>query len=86
MWVQAGADPDAKDDSGTKPIMAAAATGCREVVETLLPLTQAVAGLEEWSAVAIMDSQAPVPDVGALSLEGGGQEQVPWGGACAEGR
>ena len=36
---QAGADPDAADDSGAKPIAAAAAAGEREVVEALFPLT-----------------------------------------------
>lgn len=42
--LQAGADTSAADETGARPIEAAAEAGAREVVETLLPLTQPPAG------------------------------------------
>ena len=47
--------------------MAAAATGAREVVETLLPLTRPVSSIGDWSVVGVMDAAGPAMD--RLSLE-----------------
>ena len=74
---QAGADPDAADDSGAKPIAAAAAAGEREVVEALFPLTtQPADGAAAWSVTGLMDGAASAGGVAGLSLDEnrGGQQ------------
>ena len=74
---QAGADPDAADDSGAKPIAAAAAAGEREVVEALFPLTQPADGVADWSVTGLMEGAASAGSVAKLSLGEDSSEQQP---------
>jgi len=76
---QAGADPDAADDSGAKPIAAAAAAGEREVVEALFPLTTrpADSGAADWSVTGLMDGAASAGGITNLSLEEDSGRQQP---------
>ncbi|KAL3629923.1 hypothetical protein CASFOL_026235 [Castilleja foliolosa] len=52
--LQAGADPNAIDEDGWKPIQVAAARGNKMVVEILFPVTSALVSVPEWSIGGIL--------------------------------
>ncbi|KAK4427675.1 protein STIP1 [Sesamum alatum] len=52
--LQAGADPNATDEDGLKPIQVAAARGNRVAVEILFPVTSPHADIPEWSIDGIL--------------------------------
>ncbi|KAK6140445.1 hypothetical protein DH2020_025829 [Rehmannia glutinosa] len=52
--LKAGADPDAIDEDGWKPIHVAAARGNKVAVEVLFPVTSAVASIPDWSIDGIL--------------------------------
>ncbi|KAK6140367.1 hypothetical protein DH2020_025878 [Rehmannia glutinosa] len=52
--LKAGADPDAIDEDGWKPIQVAAARGNKVAVEVLFPVTSAVASIPDWSIDGIL--------------------------------
>ncbi|KAK6163138.1 hypothetical protein DH2020_002979 [Rehmannia glutinosa] len=52
--LQAGADPNAIDEDGWKPIQVAAARGNKVAVEVLFPVTSAVASIPDWSIDGIL--------------------------------
>lgn len=52
--LKAGADPDAPDEDGLKPVQVAAARGNRNAVEILLPITSQISSVPEWSVDGIM--------------------------------
>ncbi|XP_051122739.1 uncharacterized protein LOC127245757 [Andrographis paniculata] len=54
--LQAGANPDAADEDGLKPIQVAAARGNRSAVEILFPVTSRLANVTEWSVDGIIQS------------------------------
>ncbi|KAL4200028.1 hypothetical protein AMTRI_Chr03g54340 [Amborella trichopoda] len=59
--LKAGADPNAIDEDGLKPIQVAAGRGNREAVEALFPLTSSIPGISKWSIEGIIahtESQA----------------------------
>ncbi|XP_075073826.1 uncharacterized protein LOC107802321 isoform X2 [Nicotiana tabacum] len=47
--LQAGADPNAADEDGNKPIHVAATRGCRPAVEALFAVTPRIQSVPEWS-------------------------------------
>ncbi|KAH0766507.1 hypothetical protein KY285_002378 [Solanum tuberosum] len=53
--LQAGADPNAAEEDGTKPIQVAAASGSREAVEALLPVTERIQSVPEWSVDGVIE-------------------------------
>ncbi|XP_055816965.1 uncharacterized protein LOC129886341 [Solanum dulcamara] len=53
--LQAGADPNAADEDGTKPIQVAATRGSRAAVEALLPVTQRIQSVSEWSVDGVIE-------------------------------
>lgn len=53
--LQAGADPNAADEDGTKPIQVAATSGSRAAVEALLPVTQRIESVPEWSVDGVIE-------------------------------
>ena len=55
--LQAGADADAKEQGGARPIDAAASAQQRDVVELLLPCTTPSKGAK-WTAGAVMEAAA----------------------------
>lgn len=61
--MQAGADPNAEDQAGARPIDAAACVGERRVVELLLPITEPSAS-GEWTADWLLEHAEPLPHVG----------------------
>ncbi|KAL6570290.1 hypothetical protein OROMI_014804 [Orobanche minor] len=52
--LQAGADPNAIDKDGLKPVQVAAAGGNKVAVEILLPLSSALPSVPEWSFYGIL--------------------------------
>ncbi|PIN26606.1 26S proteasome regulatory complex, subunit PSMD10 [Handroanthus impetiginosus] len=52
--LQAGADPNAADEDGMKPIHVAAARGNRAIVEILFPVTSPLADVTDWSIDGIL--------------------------------
>ncbi|KAJ8432791.1 hypothetical protein Cgig2_011714 [Carnegiea gigantea] len=53
--VKAGADPNAADQDGQKPIQVAAARGNRSAVEILYPLTTPVQSIPDWTVDGILE-------------------------------
>ncbi|KAM7473458.1 hypothetical protein LguiB_020701 [Lonicera macranthoides] len=53
--LKAGADANATDEDGTKPIQVAAARGNREAVEILFPLTSQIQNVPEWTIDGILE-------------------------------
>ncbi|XP_057960363.1 uncharacterized protein LOC131152629 [Malania oleifera] len=53
--LKAGADPNAPDEDGQKPIQVAAARGNHRAVEILFPLTSAVQTIAEWTIDGIIE-------------------------------
>ncbi|XP_059312283.1 uncharacterized protein LOC132063646 isoform X2 [Lycium ferocissimum] len=53
--LQAGADPNAADEDGNKPLHVAATTGSRAAVEALLPVTQRIQSVPEWSVDGVIE-------------------------------
>ncbi|XP_060218202.1 uncharacterized protein LOC132645306 isoform X1 [Lycium barbarum] len=53
--LQAGADPNAADEDGNKPLHVAATTGSRAAVEALLPVTQRIQNVPEWSVDGVIE-------------------------------
>ncbi|GFP99769.1 ankyrin-1, partial [Phtheirospermum japonicum] len=66
--LQAGADPNAIDEDGWKPIQVAAARGNKVVIEILFPVTSALASVPDWSVDGILQhmqresGRSEVPD------------------------
>uniref|UniRef100_A0A1D1ZFN2 Ankyrin-1 n=1 Tax=Anthurium amnicola TaxID=1678845 RepID=A0A1D1ZFN2_9ARAE len=52
---EAGADPDAEDEDGLKPIQTAALRSNHEAVKILLPLTSPIQNVSDWSVDAVID-------------------------------
>ena len=53
--MQGGANPDAKDDTGSKPIHAAAGVGDRATLDLLMPCTQPGVGeADRWTAQGLI--------------------------------
>ena len=57
--IQAGADPNAEDEEGSKAIQAAASAGHKDIVEHLLPLTTPIAG-KDWTLESLLAENASV--------------------------
>ncbi|KAG8391036.1 hypothetical protein BUALT_Bualt01G0146200 [Buddleja alternifolia] len=53
--LHAGANPDATDEDGLKPIQVAAARGNRIAVELLFPVTSPIPDVPEWSIDGILE-------------------------------
>lgn len=53
--AKAGADPNAADEDGQKPILVAAARGNRSAVEILYPLTTPVQSIPDWTVDGILE-------------------------------
>ncbi|OMO96291.1 Tetratricopeptide TPR-1 [Corchorus olitorius] len=53
--LKAGADPNAIDEDGQKPIQVAAGRGQRAAVEMLFPLTSKIDAIPEWSVDGILE-------------------------------
>ena len=58
--MQAGADPDAEDEAGARPIDAAASMQERGVVELLLPVTTPAAS-GDWTVQWLLEHAEPPP-------------------------
>lgn len=52
--LKAGADPNATDEDGLKPVLVAAARGHRGAVEILFPLTSRIDTIPEWTVDGIL--------------------------------
>ncbi|XP_047948377.1 uncharacterized protein LOC125194283 [Salvia hispanica] len=52
--LQAGADPNAIDEDGLKPVQVAASRGNKVAVEILLPVTAPIESIPEWSIDGIL--------------------------------
>ncbi|MQL78698.1 hypothetical protein Taro_011133 [Colocasia esculenta] len=53
--LEAGADPNAEDEDGLKPIQTAALRSNREAVKIFLPLTTPIQNVVDWSVDAVID-------------------------------
>ncbi|CAN4108578.1 unnamed protein product [Withania somnifera] len=53
--LQAGADPNAADEDGNKPIQVAATVGSRAAVEALLAVTPRIESVPEWSVDGVIE-------------------------------
>ncbi|XP_055816963.1 uncharacterized protein LOC129886338 isoform X2 [Solanum dulcamara] len=53
--LQAGADPNAADEDGNKPIHVAATSGSREAVEALFAVTPRIQSVPEWSVDGVIE-------------------------------
>ncbi|PHT41066.1 hypothetical protein CQW23_19920 [Capsicum baccatum] len=53
--LQAGADPNAEDEDGNKPIQLAATSGSRAAVEALLAVTPRIQSVPEWSVDGVIE-------------------------------
>ena len=60
--MQAGADPNAEDEAGARPIDAAASMQERGVVELLLPVTRPAAS-GDWTVQWLLEHAEPPPSV-----------------------
>nr|GMD40259.1 ankyrin-1 isoform X1 [Ipomoea batatas] len=78
--LQAGADPNASDEDGMKPIQVAAARGNRAAVELLFPVTSQVQGVSEWNVdglIEYMQSQTEKAQQEANALKEGNKPKEP---------
>lgn len=62
--LQAGADPNAVDEDGMKPVQVAAARENRVAVEILLPVTAPIESIPEWSIDGIIRHMQQVVEKG----------------------
>ncbi|XAR63586.1 hypothetical protein NMG60_11023575 [Bertholletia excelsa] len=53
--LKAGADPNATDEDGLKPVQVAAARGDRKAVEILFPVTSQIQTVSEWTVDGIIN-------------------------------
>ncbi|CAN6334852.1 unnamed protein product [Urochloa humidicola] len=60
-FKKAGADPDISDEFGENPLMQAARSGQRDLVEILFPQTKPIASLPNWSIEAIIATMKYMP-------------------------